>query len=38
VPLISAALNGNLAQKKSHDLLESRSWDAIILELLDAYV
>jgi len=38
VPVITAALNGNLAQKKSHDLLESRSWDAIILELLDAYV
>ncbi len=38
VSVISAALNGNLAQKKSHDLLESRSWDAIILELLDAYV
>ena len=38
VSVISAAINGNLAQKKSHDLLESRSWDAIILELLDAYV
>ena len=38
VPVITAALNGNLAQKKSHDLLESRSWDAIILELLDTYV
>jgi hypothetical protein len=38
VSVITAALNGNLAQKKSHDLLESRSWDAIILELLDAYV
>ena len=37
VTTITAALNGNLAQKKSHDLLKSRSWDAIILELLDAY-
>jgi len=38
VSVITAALNGNLVQKKSHDLLSSRSWDAIILELLDAYV
>jgi hypothetical protein len=37
VTAITAALNGNLAQKKSHDLLSSRSWDTIILELLNAY-
>ena len=37
VSVITAALNGNLAQKKSHDLLSSRSWDTIILELLNAY-
>ena len=34
---IAASLQENLGQKKSHDLLSSRSWDAIILELLDAY-
>ncbi len=37
ITAITAALNGNKGQKKSHDLLKSRSWDAIILELLDAY-
>ena len=37
VTAITRALNRNLEQKKSHDLLESRSWDTIIRELLDAY-
>jgi hypothetical protein len=34
---IDAALQENVEQKKSHDLLESRSWDTIILALLEAY-
>ena len=37
VTAITAALNGNKEQKKSHDLLESRSWDTVILALLEAY-
>jgi glycosyltransferase involved in cell wall biosynthesis len=37
VTAITAALNGNLEQKKSHDLLSSRSWDTVILALLEAY-
>ena len=37
VTTITAALNGNLAQKKSHEPLEGRSWDAIILKLLQTY-
>ena len=36
VPVITAALNGNLAQKKSHDLLESRTSETIINEKLEA--
>ena len=37
VATIDAIIKGDLEQKKSHDLFNSRSWDSIVLELLKAY-